>query len=67
MVVESQADYINRKMTECQALIQEATEAGAIMNPVITDGFDQQGAHIAINIRINEPKLNEYRKIKKQN
>lgn len=64
-MVESGDDYIVRKMMQVQNLIQEATEAKAIMNPVINDGFDQAiGANISINIRINESKLNEYRKLK---
>lgn len=65
-MVESTQEYVIRKMTEVQNLIQEATEANAIMNPVITDGYDPTiGANISISIRINETKLNEYRKIKK--
>jgi len=66
-LVESIDDYVVRKMMEVQNIIQEATEAKAIMNPVITDGFDPAiGANISINIRINESKLNEYRKLKSQ-
>lgn len=66
-MVESIDDYVVRKMMEVQNIIQEATEAKAIMNPVITDGFDPAiGANISINIRINESKLNEYRKLKSQ-
>lgn len=66
-MVESIDDYVVRKMMEVQNLIQEATEAKAIMNPVITDGYDpSMGANISINIRINESKLNEYRKLKSQ-
>lgn len=66
-MVESIDDYVVRKMMEVQNLIQEATEAKAIMNPVITDGYDTaMGANISINIRINESKLNEYRKLKTQ-
>lgn len=66
-MVESIDDYLTRKMMEVQNLIQEATEAKAIMNPIVTDGFDQaMGANISIQIRINESKLNEFRKLKSQ-
>jgi hypothetical protein len=66
-MVESQGEYLQRKMKEIQDLIQEATEAQALGMPAVLDGFSAQagGAFKEIKIIINEVKLNEYRKIKK--
>ena len=64
-MVESVDEYIIRKMQEVQNLIQEATEAKALGNPIINDQMDAGGACILITIRINEPKLVEYRRLAK--
>jgi hypothetical protein len=55
-MVESQGDYLTRKMKEIQDLIADATVAQALGMPQITDGFNPQigGAFIEIKIPINE-------------
>ena len=64
---ETANEFVERKMREAQNVIQEATECGAIMNPITTDGYDPNpGGIISINIRINEPKLAAYREKKAQ-
>ncbi len=65
-MVESQGDYLDRKMMKIQEMIKEAKLAGALGMPAVLDGFNSiaGGAFIEIKIIINEPKLEAYRKIK---
>jgi len=58
--------YVARKIDAANKIIEEATRAGAIFNPITSDGLENGIPMITITIKINESKLLEWRKIQSE-